>query len=296
MSVITTVEFVPSRMMGVFRYLLSIKGHIESRDRLQHLLSPAREKRDMISDVINEMVQMGLCVKTKADDGDTQIALAPETLDYYGRKNFDLSRLKLLMLRCLLGNLGDESNTRNHDFCLHLTWFLSQDPFTPLGNQDEIIARLQQAFGDHPLIIRSNLRYENFRYWARFLGFGWEYELPGKPAVFVPDPREYLQLSLAELFGADHRLTMKEFIGRLLNACPLFPGGRWHTEAGEAVMQTPSAVHLPRSLGYALLQLRDEGVVRLEKQSDAPYHMIIEEDGAPQNYAFIELVSGKRGK
>jgi len=283
-------------MIGVFRYLLTCTRHQETSSRLEALLSPMRDERLMIHEVIKEMIRMGMCCENKYDSGDSQISLAPEAMDYYALKKFDMARLKLLTSRCLAGNLGQQENDANHDFCLHAAWFLAQNPLLPLGDKGEVIAQLRRAFNDDERIIKNNERYDNLRYWMRFLGLGWEYASDKMPLLFVPDPSEYFEMALAELFVGEKRLTLYEFFQRLSRQFPLFPGGGWHGEAQKAVAAMPSPDHLPHAVGFALLRLQQQQQIRLEHLADAPHTYVISEDTLTWNYSYIERLQSMEAR
>ena len=69
MSVLKTALANPSRMRGIFRYLLHTKGQREKKEVLERILSPDKlvedksPPRPMFNDTLRESIKCGLLVK-----------------------------------------------------------------------------------------------------------------------------------------------------------------------------------------------------------------------------------------
>ncbi len=276
MSVLRTVEAVPSRVAGLVRYLLRCPRQREDRDRLEAALSPASlrsEQRDtpMVREVVLECHRLGLTV---ADGGD--VRLADLVCERMGRGRFNDSTYRDTLVDLLLG----DPNGENGDLAKLLTWFLAQDPARFDGEQTAVIQQVREQLGADALAINDNV-FRDFRYWGVYLGFAKVLALPARGERLLPDPTPYIERSLPALFfeGRRQQVGLPEMLSRLAARCPAFDGGRVYDELRAFLPSRPDG-HAAWSLSLALLRLHGRGLIQLSIQSDAPSVVLL--DGLAQ--------------
>jgi hypothetical protein len=274
MSVITEAYAVPSRLLGIYRFLLRIKSQGESLDVIEKTLSPEslvrpddgtgqaeREGggREMVRKTVNECVAMGLFVQ---EDGTVRVnpalpddARKPDTAE--AAAPVTLSRL-----------IFAADRDANHDLGKQVAWYLAQDALDAPGTWPETEKSITERFGDDRLGLTNNLRYGNFEDWVCFLGFGWMHMRGGK-SVLTPDPTPHLKLRLAEVLPGkpNTRHPLPEVMGRLAQLCPAFEGGFLRAEIDRVFTREPGTLSSTTALAW--LRLRDEGLVELTQESDA---------------------------
>jgi hypothetical protein len=194
---------VPSRVIGVYNYLIKAKGHQESEEKLYQVLSPmsllmslSKKKQDassnldempeeeikknpheMIKAVIKQSIDMGLLIKD-----DRTIKINPEI-----NKKDSLSSI---IVKLFLSS----NNSENHDFARIAAWYLAQNFYDAPGNWKETETQLRQQIGDG-LLGLNDARYGQFEDWSCYLGFCWRNSSPEKTGkvVLVPDHTAYLR-------------------------------------------------------------------------------------------------------
>lgn len=280
------VYTVPSRVIGVYNYLVRVKGYQENREKLCQVMSPKsllisfkKKKKNvsnnldeipeeeikkdpykMIKAVIRQCINMELVIEENAS-----IKLNPEINEK--------DSLPSIIVNLFLS----QKNSENHDFAKVIAWYLAQDFHDAPGNWEETETQLRQQVGNGLLELNST-RYGPFEYWSCYLGFCWRNSL-SKKAVLVPDPTVYLRNNLKQLFDnqVDQQLPLVEFINRLGKYCPIFETGQFREEIEQQIeLRDPN--HLSTVTSIALRRLEDEGSIRLEKLSDAA--VLILTDGA----------------
>lgn len=295
MSVLVTEKAKSSRVQGIFRYLLQIKGQRQRRDVLESILSPDKliehipenkEKpkdkkmsRPMFNDCLKESIRCGLLVKE-----DEQIAINPDLPEparnpLLGDKLLPdtLASLFFAPNEFLVSNKKDEEDRNQEDkkgeekLGLVCAWYLAQDIYDAPKNTKEVEQQIDaQKFGDF-LRMASNPFYSQMDDWMRYLGFAWGHTLGGK-SVIVPDPTAYIKRSLPRLFKdkEQEQITIKDFIHRLARQCPLFETGKFReqVEAQQQPIDRRETNYLSTTTAFALFRLHDEGDISLERLSD----------------------------
>ncbi|MBD2101019.1 protein DpdG [Leptolyngbya sp. FACHB-261] len=280
---------VPSRVIGIYNYLIKAKGHQENREKLYQVLSPIsllmslnKKKQDvssnldeipeeeikkdphkMIKAVTRQCINMGLLI-----EDDASIKLNPEI----NKKD----SLPSIVVNLFLS----PDNCENHDFARVIAWYLAQNFYDAPGNWEETETQLRQQVGDG-LLELNDTRYGQFEDWSCYLGFCWRNSLSKKP-VLVPDPTVYLRYNLKRLFNnqVNQQLPLAEFINRLGKYCPIFETGQFREEIEQQIeLREPN--HLSGVTSIALRRLEDEGSIRLEKLSDAPVLLLTAGFGDP---------------
>jgi hypothetical protein len=265
-SILTELYVTPSRVQGVFRYLLQARGKREKREILEAVLSPAnlatkgndkQPTRKMVRATIHECIKMGLLEESQDK---AEVSLNPKL------KLEDTSLLPSILSRLVFDEL---EYTENHDFARVLAWFLAQDLFEAPGNWQEMEQKLREQIGSG-LLELNDVRYGQFEDWSCYLGFSWRNSLANSQ-VLVPDPTIYLRQNLDKIFEyqINQQVSLIEFINRLSKHCPVFEMGLFREEIEQqAVQREPN--YLSTVTSIALRRLEDEGLLKLEQLSDAP--------------------------
>jgi hypothetical protein len=114
-------------------------------------------------------------------------------------------------------------------FMVALSWFLSANPLTPMGFADPPQIGLKLEIGDQASkteLISLN-RYQNFLYWARYLGFativGSRDDVATNSRRAVPDPSRAIAGALASVFSDGGELAIETFLNRLSAIYPVAP-------------------------------------------------------------------------
>lgn len=264
MSVLKTALAHPSRMRGIFRYLLQTKGQKENIEVLERRLSPDKlvedksTPRPMFNAALRESIKCGLLVEE-----DKEIAINPNLPE--DARNPQLGD-KLLpdTLSYLFFTSGNEDE---EDFGRVCAWYLAQDIYDAPGTWKEVEQKVsEQKVGDL-LKMSSDRLFIQMDDWMCYLGFAWHHALGGK-SVTVPDPTAYIKRNLKRLFDGQKELLIKEFILQLASICPLFETGKFREEV-EVKIDRRLPNYLSTGTAFALFRLQEEGYIKLERKSDA---------------------------
>ena len=269
MSVLGVGEAVPSRIAGVFKYLLRCERRREKRQSLEEMLSPDRlrppEGGIMVKRVIDECNKMKLTEEDKANE---MISLSQTAWDKHPGTDFDPHRFRTLLI-CLI---MDPVNAENHDLCRLMAWFLAQNVTTIRGDQEGLEKALRQQIGPERLGLTSDVRYGNFRDWSVFLRLAWAHKLlVGSGLQLVPDPTNYIESQLPDLGANAPRgvVALPEFVSKMASRCPVLEGGCFYDAISQWLPEKAPEL-LSSATSLALLRLERRRVIKLEKRSDAP--------------------------
>jgi hypothetical protein len=295
MSVLSEVYAVPSRLLGVYRYLLHARGQSESADTLGRILAPeslprrsdgdatAEEEgsgRDMVRKTVGEAIAMGLLAESEGE-----LRLNP-SLPESAR---DPRRAEAVLPVTLANLFFAKDCTENHDFGLALAWYLSQDAYNAPGTWPDVDRALREQVGGDQLGMKNSNPYRMLEDWACYLGFAWTHSL-GDKAVLTPDPTGHLKHRLPDLLPGKPRTRhpLPEVTSRLAQFCPVFEGGFLRVEVDRHVRpREPS--HLSSVTALAWLRLRDDGYVDLTHESDATM-MILPDGDLAQPVSHVTLL------
>ena len=287
MSVIKEGTYtVPSRVLGVFKYLKSTKKFKDKRENIYNLLSPTElirkdedkdVKRKMLQVVILESKKMGLLI----EEGE-EISIHPDLI------SVDEQSLP----SAIAGLFFSPENKENHDFGKVCSWYLAQDYRDAPINWEEAEPKLIEQVGIGILGL-NDVRYEQFEYWSCYLGFSWQHTrkvLNKCSCVTVPDPTTYLKRNLKILFnsGGKRELPITEFMDRLATHSPVFEFGSFRNEIEQQIGgRDPN--QLSSVTAMALFRLQEEGFVKLNKESDADV-LVLPDGGEGKRITHIILL------
>ncbi|MBW4599608.1 MAG: hypothetical protein KME29_08335 [Calothrix sp. FI2-JRJ7] len=275
MSFLKTPKAIPSRVRGIFRYLLAVKNQKQKRDVLEQILSPDKllERRlseeiskeekvshVMFNETLGQCVKCGLLVKEDDEIGINQNLPEPAR----SRESGDA-----LLPDTLVTLLFASDNADEEDFGLACAWFLAQDIYDAPGHWEAVQTQVSnQQVGDF-LRMTSNLLYDSMDNWMCYMGLAWGHKL-GTKRVTVPDPTLYIRRKLKDIFNQEvgAKLLMQEFIDKLAIKCPLFETGKFRDEIEKNIGQRQPN-YLSTSTAFALFRLRAEGYIEMKRESDA---------------------------
>ena len=268
MSVLKEPFATPSRVRGIYRYLLQTKYQKENRDILEHRLSPdelvknAPYTRPMLRRTINESLKLSLLVE---DQEKNEIAINPDLPEDVRNPKTGEQLLPNTMVQLFFAS----DNPDEEDFGLVCAWYLAQDIYS-IPNSWEAIEQLvsKQKIGEFIKMSNSAL-YGQMDDWMCYMGLAWGHAM-NKKRVTVPDPTAYIRYNLRELFNAaqDIQLSIQEFITKLAKKCPLFETGQFRERIEEKIgCREPK--YLSTSTAFALFRLQEEGYIQLIRESDA---------------------------
>lgn len=275
MALINEGASFPSHIWAVVRFLLSVGGQYTA-ERARAILCPpallseeAKTKDATFSQAVRTLQDLALVVA----DGDDLI-LAPAAR---GMSPGDVVGFSDLLRRAVLDsdrNMGlDESDDHAgskdagpKDLVRALAWFLTCDPFVPLGLGE--VTQLQKgAFADHlgnPIV--NDVRWDRFVYWAPALGFAarplLDNERPGQR--LVADCTAAVRRTVLAAWEKGQRVDAADAVDRLIEELPVLPGGRYSRSLGLRA----SAGKVASSLSFALL-CGDQDWISLGRRSDA---------------------------
>ena len=292
MSVITTFPATPNRMKIVWSYVgRTGRGSIQTEE-LQRLLGPralqagqseeegASSGTTIGDHVVSEMRNLGLL--ERRDDG--SLAIGPNA-----PSGSEAALLAYLESRLLVPKEADRHGQKS--FPLALAWFLIQDPANPLIWGQNYSKRVEDDCGveSGSFELSNHSRFEQFVYWARYLGFAWRLESQGVNVVF-PDPTNAIARHMPKVLGGNGRRPIQEVLAELARLLPVLEGGTARTEV-EALLPPNSQIpdgHISRSTSFALERLERQDIIRMDRVDDAPA-LNLDRSGAPRAISHIIL-------
>jgi hypothetical protein len=281
MSVLKTSLANPSRMQGIFRYLLYAKDQREKKDVLEQVLSPDKlvedksSPRPMFRAALGESLKCRLLIEE-----DAYIFINPNLPE----EARSIESGTQLLPNTLTNLFFASDNEDEQDFGYDCAWYLAQDIYDTPGTWEDVQQKVYQQKVGEFLKLSSDRLFDQLGDWMCYLGLAWSHSLGGK--ILVPDPTVYVRHNLKLLFNqqADEKILLNEFINRLAIKCPLFETGKFR-EAVEANIGLRQTNYLSTSTAFALFRLQDEGCIKLIRESDADLMLLpkandrIEDDG-----------------
>lgn len=271
MSVLKTALATPSRMRGIFRYLLQAPKQRENREKLTGLLSPNElsegrnqsDKNPMFNAALRESIKCRLLIEDNED-----IAINPQLPEasIHPQKGDKLLPDTLVQLFFASDNEDEE------DLGRLIAWYLAQDIYDAPDTWEKVekLVAEQGVAESLDLKISSNTLSGQVEDWMCYLGFAWGHASDSNKKLVVAEPTAYLRRNLKDLFQeeAKVKLSIREFIDRLAKKCPVFETGKFRDQVEEQIgLRLPN--HLSTSTAFALFRLQDDGYIQLKKESDA---------------------------
>jgi hypothetical protein len=277
MSIITTAVAVPSRLFSIYNLLFASEGG-EDRERIIALATPpalssrgAHEEGEgsskLLGPSLGEARKLGM-IEEEAD-GNLRITELARTA---GRRGDTPEQRFRAFMRQTLFDTDRSAEAQQSSFMLAMVWFLGMDPFTPPSFSAEQQVNVKLEVGDHAskLELTSQSRYQNFAYWARYLGFAAFVGTKSDRRV-VPDPLDAIDGALGPIFSAERRLSVEGFLGRLAAIYPVFESGaaRIEYDSLRSRADTNGGASITAATSLGLQRLADRGRLKLTSVADA---------------------------
>ncbi|MEG4228100.1 protein DpdG [Microcoleus sp. N9_B2] len=270
MSVLKTALATPSRMRGIFRYLLQAPKQRENRKKLTRLLSPEKLSEGRNKSAEHPMFDAALRESIKCDlliEENEEIAINGHLPEASRHPQTGDKLLPDTLVQLFFAS----DNEDEEDLGRLIAWYLAQDIYDAPGTWEEVEQRVaeQRVAESLDLKISSNSLFGQVADWMCYLGFAWGHALGGDK-IIVPEPTAYLRRNLKELFQGEvqAKLSIGEFVDRLAKKCPVFESGKFREQVEEKIgFRLPN--HLSTSTAFALFRLQDDGCIQLIKESDA---------------------------
>lgn len=286
MSIVTTAQAVPSRLYAIYSALFDSESG-EPIVRLEAWATPpslagrgadedGEPSTTLFSNTLQEARKLGL-----VEDADGKVRLTIDArgggkrgqpseyyfLGYVGRTLFDQSRA------AQAGQAG---------FMIALAWFLSANPLTPMGFADPPQIGLKLEIGDHAnkTELTSLNRYQNFLYWARYLGFativGGSDDENTNSRRAIPDPSRAIAGALPTIFSDESEHPIETFLSRLATIYPIFEKGSIRQEYDSMRLNPPTdgAHRISIATSIALQRLEDRQKIVMTTKADAPARVL----------------------
>ena len=283
MSVMTTWEAVPNRLYSFYASLIELPAG-EERERFEALATPAslRNKSEeeeavqtnLFSNALREAVNVGLIEVV-----DEKIRVTQQARVYVNSASSKEEAFRRFMGDVLL----DEERaavTQQSGFLATLAWFLTKSPFKPASFKADPTSQLKADLGEKlsNTGISVIADYQNFLYWARFLGFativgGRDTEANRDGRYIIPDPFNAIRDAVPAILGDQNELGIEQFVSRLADILPVFEGGKVRTEMIRSPeLERVGAIgsKLSQATSLALQRLETRQHLQFRRDADAP--------------------------
>jgi hypothetical protein len=272
MSILSKFEPTPNRMEILYRTLLSVGDQGIPERSLRVLLSPSRLGESVIvENVIGEGLAMGIAEKMPGDILRIGKGLYSTGTDF--REWCEV---------CLLDPIIAKKRGQEF-FPLALAWFLERNPYDPMRLDTNVKSLISDELGisAEDVDLTNKDRFRMFAYWAKYLGYARTLQLagPGGSLVF-PDPTRALARLIPRLLKSGERVTLGELKSRWAESAPVLEGGRVRQDVLKRLRTRRHPLDLSQSTSFALRNLEDRGLVRLERLADANAFNLTDPEGA----------------
>lgn len=286
MSIVTTAQAVPSRLFAIYATLFDSENG-EVKERIESWATPSslsgrgadedgESSTTLFSNTLQEARRLGL-----VEEVDDKLRLTVEARGG-GKKGRDCEDHFQDYLKRTLFDPARAVETQHSGFMLALAWFLSANPLKPMNFSEGPQIALKIEIGDNAnkTELTSINRYQNFLYWARYLGFativGGRDADDSNSRRAIPDPRRAIEAALPAIFAEDVELPIEQFLTRLAVIFPVFEKGsiRQDYDAMRLNPQADAAHRLSIATSIALQRLADRQRIALGSVADAPARIL----------------------
>ena len=269
MSLLTTNESVPSRIRGLFAYLLPQKTGIH-RDELIATLSPpsVTENKAYARRTLDEAEALGL-----VDVGPDGLVTLGTALAPGERDQDNLARTVHALPRVITRlAFAQKKSSSNDSLGIAIAWILTKSPLEPplswdLADRDLI--RIASGNGGALDIQGNNARFGNLCHWITYLGFARD-DGNGATAL-VADPTVAIRTALETALPTKDRTPLIAVITKLASMLPVIDGGEYNLRFLHDYPNATQSLNgkLSPALSMALLRLNDEKTIKLTHEADA---------------------------
>ena len=282
MSIVTTAQAVPSRLFAIYATLFDTENG-ELKNRIEAWATPpslsdkgadddGEQTTTLFSNSLAEARRIGL-----VEEVDEKLRLTANARSSI-KKGDDVERCFLEYMRWTLFDETRAAESQQTGFMIALSWFLSSNPLRPMNFSEAPQNVLKAQIGDHAgrTELTSLNRYQNFLYWARYLGFativgGGNNADDLNSRRVVPDPIRAIDSALPAIFAEAKELPIEKFLTRLAAIYPVFETGsvREDFDAMRLKPLTDSDTRLSITTSLTLQRLADRQRLTLASVADA---------------------------
>ena len=271
MSIVSKLTVVPSRLTALLETCRFFGGSV-SRSQLAKLMAPAslrssdlvgdESESAVVTETVDEAVALGLI---RLDGPDIQIT-------DLGRGACDDLRGTLLPI---LTSIARARAAGQKEFPYLLAWLLRSDPSKAEPWDDIPAADMRPLCGADETILkalpRNSQAFQQFHYWARFLGFSVWVPWAGKTGV-LSLPVDVVRWAVG-IAPIEHSEVMPVgvFVSAVADVCRVLDYGpdREVIELNASTRSYHQGQSVSPALGHALAVLRDAGDLVFEDHDDA---------------------------
>lgn len=285
MSVLKQVYATPSRVKGVYRFLLHTKEQKMNRAQLEQSISPLSIQKenddkyfDMVRDAIDEMIAMKIL-----DEEDSVVSLSKQLPSELRDREKGDELFPFYILSLFVSKENDE----NYDIVRLLAWYLAQDLHDAPGTWEQFEEQLNKQIGQNKLECTNSSKYGQVEDWFVFCRMAVMYSVKGVTKRLAPDPTLYIEWMLPKVFHDTNTLTLPIMMERIKEMMPVLDKGTFRNMLNDTYkIERSSDNYVSSVTSYSLLRLHDEGIIELNKKSDADT-MILIDSGAELRYSHV---------
>ena len=288
---------LPSILVATFKYLLFTSK--APRGKILDELAPPSLVKDpgLAKFTLNTWEQLGLLVRT----GEDTISLSQDLVNTRVARKDPVTALRKIVLKLVLStenrpSISDDQNAKSNDFVRALSWAMLQNPFKFPKNYDEVQSLEQEQFKDstNRRALQNDTRWQGFKAWAQFLGFGW-IDIAGN---LIPDPSGAIMMVSDELLEGRAQLPVGSWMENLCHVIPVLDGGEFQKaildEMDVENLDMPSPVEASRVLSIAIRSLKLSGVIDLDDKADSPQFTYLTNPMAKQDIRVSHVMRGAK--
>lgn len=283
MSIMTTWEAVPSRLYSLYASLVDTPQG-EDRTKFEAFSTPSslRNKSEeeevtppnVFNNALREAIAIGLIEivddKVRTTDRASLYAKTAPSKEQAFRK----------FMHDVLLDDGRAASAQQSSFMATLAWFLTKSPFKPTNFKSDPNEELKADLGDKRADTGISViaDYQNFLYWARYLGFatiigGRDSEASRDGRYIIPDPLVAIRSAIPAIMRDQSEVGIELFVSRLADIIPVFEGGKVRQDmirAPDRVRTGAIGTKLSQATSLALQRLETSQVLMLRRDADAP--------------------------
>lgn len=246
-----------------------------SRDKLLGLCAPlsaVNDSQKQAKQTLNRWLQLGLF----KEDASGAVQLTDEFRESLRKRDTEPRDMSTVIRSVVLSATNNEQfweaeNNKSADFTRGVCWALAQDVFTCRCAGHADVQTIEASQLQDAAAFQNDTRWNGFKSWASFLGFGWIGRYPN--SVFEIDPTVAVREVLPNVFEGSGELRQTVFFNRLAEILPVVDGGEYRTRVEQridrSVWRSPKPDQVSTSLSRALLRLHERGDLILEERADA---------------------------
>jgi len=275
LSIITTFEAVPSRLFSIYAALADsedgeLRSHIEAWATPPSLATRGGGEEDegsteLFTSALKEARKLGI-----VEENNDRLKISSEVRGAKENRRLPEAEFRTYISEVLFDR-ARAAKAEQSAFMLAVAWLLSQNPLQPLNFSEAPQNMLKAELGDQweKTQLTNRSCYQNFLYWARYLGFATFVGYGSERRVF-PDPTNAIAERLPRIFGDNQILDIESFLSKLSGILPVFEGGTVRAELDAMRTWTHTNENrLSIATSLAMQRLADRGAITLESVADA---------------------------